>query len=84
MTLLIQSLSFLFALKKVIFEFAHKDLNDDLSHEIYNEVTVKIDALILIAFDIYMKCKSKIFDIRIADVKSRSQRAFELLERQKE
>ena len=75
------SLSFLFGLKKIVLdEVENSDQNKDLSKEIF-EFDQKVDALIRLAFDIYTKCRTKIYEIRIKEIKSQSQRAFEIFER---
>ena len=41
----------------------------------------KIDTLTLLAFDIYMKCREKIYEIKFNEVKGERERIFRLLER---
>ena len=40
----------------------------------------KIDELASVAFDIYMKCREKIFELRLSEAKAEGERAFRLLE----
>ena len=41
----------------------------------------KIDTMALLAFDIYMKCREKIYEIKLDEVKGERERLFRLLER---
>jgi hypothetical protein len=77
------ALSFLFAIKKIVREELE---NSDQYNELIKELCVfeeRIDTLIGMAFDIYTECREKIYEIRLKEINSRSQRAFEILERQK-
>lgn len=74
-----QALSFLFELKKII----HDELQAKITIKEICAFEEKIDRLIETGLDIYTKCRDKIYEIRLAEVKSRSQRAFDLLSRQK-
>ncbi len=40
----------------------------------------KIDELASVAFDIYMKCREKIYELRLSEAKAEGERAFRLLE----
>lgn len=54
------------------------------SHRIFAEwaeFESKIDTLALLAFDIYMRCREKIYEIKINEVKGERERIFTLLER---
>lgn len=65
-----QAVAFILALKKVIREELKGGIRDnDLSDEllIFHE---KIDEMALIAFDIYMKCREEIFEIRVNQAKN--------------
>lgn len=73
-----EALSFIFDLKKII---RNELINSDQKDDLFLESTVfdeKLDALFALAFDLYNKCRMKINDIKIAEIKSRSQRAFEI------
>ena len=72
-----QSTGFIFLLKKVIRESLKKELSDkDISKELlYFES--KIDELTLIAFDVYLKCREKVYDIKANEERNRTFRAFE-------
>ena len=78
-----EALSFLFDLKKII----RKELiNSDQKDEIITETCLfdeKFDTLFSLAFDVYSECRMKIHEIKLAEIKSRSQRAFEILQKKK-
>ena len=72
-----QSTGFIFFLKEVIREVFKKELSDsDILKELLHFES-KIDELILIAFDVYMKCREKVYEIKANDVRNRTFRAFE-------
>lgn len=77
------ALFFLFALKQIVREELgltnqHNGLIKE--HHVFED---KIDTLIGLAFDIYTECREKVHEIKLKEIKSQSQRAFEILERQK-
>ncbi|MDP2278775.1 MAG: RsbRD N-terminal domain-containing protein [Nitrospirota bacterium] len=64
-----QAVSFIFPLKRIIREeLAAEIAGNHLSDEIL-ALESEIDGLALSAFDIYMKCREKIYDIKANDVK---------------
>lgn len=72
------AVDFLFHLKKILKNELDDSLQDDgLPGEIERLYT-DIDNLILAAFDIFMKCREKIYEIRSNEIKKRS---YKLLER---
>ncbi len=74
-----QALAFIFLLKKVIRDELDKEMCGQLSDEL-SAFESKIDDLALLSFDIYMKCREKLYDIKANEVKSRT---FRLLQRAK-
>ena len=72
-----QSTGFIFLLKKVIKESLKKELSDKniLNELLYFET--KIDELTLIAFDVYLKCREKVYEIKANEERNRTFRAFE-------
>lgn len=72
-----QAIGFVFLLKKAIREKVGKDAPGigELS-----DFESKIDALALLAFDTYMKCREGIFELRVNQLRSERERAFHLLE----
>lgn len=73
-----QALSFIFPLKRIIreelrVEIAEKQLSDEIL-----SLESTIDSLALSAFDIYMKCREKIYDIKANEVKSMTFRLLQM------
>jgi len=66
------AVAFVFDLKKVIREVLAKQLDDNaqLMGELL-DVEAKIDRLALLAFDIYMGCREKIFQLKVEEIKRR-------------
>ena len=65
-----QAIGFIFFLKKVIRENFHKEIFEE---ELLDELLAfesKIDELGLIAFNVYMKCKEKIYEIKANEMKN--------------
>ena len=72
-----QSTGFIFLLKKVIRESLKKELSDkDILKELLHFES-KIDELTLIAFDVYLKCREKVYEIKANEERNRTFRAFE-------
>jgi len=67
-----QAVSFIFLLRKVV----RDELEDQvLENGMYQELLVfesRIDDLALSAFDIYMKCREKIYELKANEVKART------------
>ncbi len=60
-----QAVAFPLLLKKVIYDNLHQDIhNNGLTREII-EFESKIDRLSMLAFDIYMQCREKLFDLKL-------------------
>ncbi len=72
-----QSTGFIFLLKKVIREVLKKELSDLDSLKELLHFESKIDELTLIAFDVYLKCREKVYDIKANEERNRTFRAFE-------
>ena len=65
-----KALSFLFLLKKVI---RAEVMNETREYHILEELSViesRIDDLVNISFDIYMKCREKIYELKANEVKN--------------
>ncbi len=72
-----QAVAFIFSLKRVIRIILKKDLhNDNLLRQLY-EFDLKIDVLGLIAFDAFMACREKIYDLKANEMRNRTLHAFE-------
>lgn len=64
-----RAVSFLFLLKKVVREKAGGEIRrHNLSDEL-DEFETQIDKLILLSFDIYMKCRERIYEIKADEVR---------------
>ncbi|MBU1182367.1 MAG: RsbRD N-terminal domain-containing protein [Pseudomonadota bacterium] len=73
-----QATSFVFSLKKIIRDSVINKKPDD--RQIITELShfeQKIDLIGLIAFDIYMKCREKIFQLKANEEKNRTYKVFE-------
>jgi hypothetical protein len=68
-------------LKKTIKEKLGDEISDVRIFEEWSALDSKIDTMALLAFDIYMKCREKIFEIKVNEVKGETQRILRLLER---
>jgi len=69
--------AFILLLKNVVRDILGKALDDS---DIYTELLVfesKIDRLCLMAFDIYMQCREKVYQISANETRNRTFRAFE-------
>ncbi|MFA4915340.1 MAG: RsbRD N-terminal domain-containing protein [Syntrophales bacterium] len=74
-----EAISFVFSLKNVIRTELKRDIIEDrLLYEDLLKFESRIDELALIAFDVYMKCREKIYEIRVDEVKNKT---FSLLKR---
>ena len=72
-----QATAFILSLKKVLRENLTKELRDSSVAAELIAFEFKIDQLCLIAFDIYMQCREKIFQISANETRNRTFRAFE-------
>ena len=71
-----QATAFILSLKKVLRKNLTKELRDSrIASELVTFET-KIDRLCLMAFDIYMQCREKIFQIRANETRNRTFKAF--------
>jgi len=71
-----QATAFILSLKKILRENLSKELRDSRIASEFVIVESKIDQLCLMAFDIYMKCREKIFQISANETRNRTFRAF--------
>ena len=72
-----QAVSFIFSLKQVIRDILSKEMKDG---RFLNELPLfesKIDEMGLMAFDIYMRCREKIYQLKANELKNRTFSAFE-------
>jgi len=73
-----KAISFIFSLKNIIRDDLQKELakSESLQKELFF-IDSKIDEMCLAAFDNYMECKDKIFQIQISEVNDKAFRALE-------
>jgi hypothetical protein len=64
-----QSLSFLYLLKNVIREVLGNELQGPDVMKDVEDLWARIDELVLEAFNIYVECKKKIYEIRVEETK---------------
>jgi len=72
-----QATAFILSLKKALRANLTKELRDIHNTEELFEFELKIDQLSLMAFDIYMQCREKIYQISANETRNRTFRAFE-------
>jgi len=64
-----QAVAFIFQLKKVIREELQKEISENqLSDELFT-IEARIDKMAMLSFDIYVKCREKIYEIKANEVK---------------
>jgi hypothetical protein len=73
-----QAISFIFLLKKVVGEELRDEINENRLHEEMLSLDSKIDELALLSFDIFMKSREKIYELKATEVKNMT---FRLLQR---
>lgn len=76
-----QTIAFIFLLKKAIREELASEIAENRVLEELLKFESRIDKLVLLAFDIYMKCREKVFEIRVNEAKAERERVLKLLER---
>lgn len=73
-----QAVGFLFGLKGLIRQELGQSLYDKHFVKQWAALEARIDRLALLGFDIYQKCRQQIYDIRVRDVKRRSERLLQM------
>jgi hypothetical protein len=72
-----QAVSFIFSLKKVMAEELVNESGEHLYREL-QELEAEIDSLALVCFDIFVKCREQLYDIKANELRSMT---FRLLQR---
>ncbi|MGD1973851.1 MAG: RsbRD N-terminal domain-containing protein [Desulfobacterales bacterium] len=72
-----QAVAFILYLKEALRMSLTKELRDIRNVTEFSELESKIDRLSLMAFDIYMQCREKIYQLSANEMKNRTFRAFE-------
>ena len=73
-----EAVGFVFSLKKAIREELKGEVRGGAISDDLSKLECRIDDMALLAFDVYMKCREKIYEIKANEVKNRT---FMLLER---
>ncbi|MGO9017955.1 MAG: RsbRD N-terminal domain-containing protein [Syntrophobacteraceae bacterium] len=75
------SLAFIFSLKTIALKVLEEDLAAGVvDREELSDFDRKVDALALSAFDVYMRCRENLFEVRMTEVKNRTHRLLKLAE----
>ena len=67
---------FIFSLKSVVRDVLRKDIHEPRLEQEMVDFEARIDKLGLMAFDVYMKCKEKIYEIKANEFRNRFYSAF--------
>ena len=76
-----QAISFVFSLKKVIREELESDKNVTVPYNELLDLDSRIDALAMVSFDIFIKCREKLYEIRANELRNMT---FRLLQKANE
>jgi len=76
-----QATGFIFLLKKTIQEVLERRIEERQILVEWLKFQSKIDQLALLAFEIYMNCREKIYEIRVHEAKAEKEMALRLLEK---
>ncbi len=71
-----QAVSFIFSLKKIVRETLRKKLENSEDGEALISFESRVDELVMLAFDIYMGCRERLYDIKANEEKSKVYKAF--------
>jgi hypothetical protein len=67
-----QGIGFVFFLKRAISEELKNELESEGLQEEFRTFESRVDEMALIAFDIYMECLKRLYEVRASEVKSRT------------
>ena len=73
-----QAISFIFLLKKVLREELPNEINERQAFEELLMIEAKIDVLANVSFDIYMKCREKIYKLKANELRNRTSRILKM------
>ena len=76
-----QAIAFTLLLKRAIREELAGEIGEKQVFEELLNFGSRIDKLVLLALDIYMKCREKVYEIRVNEVKAETEQLSKLLER---
>ena len=70
-----QAVAFVFSLKEIAREAAADELRENrISWDDVLEFEARVDRLALLAFNVYMQCREKLFEVRVGEIKNRTHR----------
>ncbi|MBW1720542.1 MAG: RsbRD N-terminal domain-containing protein [Deltaproteobacteria bacterium] len=69
-----QAVAFVYLLKKIIRTHLEKDIREYRLYDELAEIEARIDRLALLAFDVYMKCREKLYELRANQASQRVSR----------
>jgi len=75
-----QAVGFIFLLKKAIEETLKSEIHKEPLLEEWKKIHSRIDDLALRAFDLYMDCREKIFEIKVKQARAEKEMAFRMME----
>ncbi|NOY40115.1 MAG: hypothetical protein GXO95_07810 [Nitrospirae bacterium] len=73
-----EAIGFIFLLKKVIRESLQKEIREHQTYDELLRLESRIDDLVSISFDVYMKCREQVYELKANEVKKMT---FRLLQR---
>jgi len=76
-----QAVGFVFLLKEAIESTLKEEIHKDPVAGEWKGFRSKIDALALCAFDVYVKCREKIYEIRVNQARVEKEMAFRMMDR---
>jgi len=74
-----EAVGFIFLLKKVIREELNEEINQEKILGEFAELEFEIDRVALIAFDLFMESREKVFQISMKETKYKLQKAMDLI-----
>lgn len=78
-----QAIGFIFNLKRIVREEIEEELNKEEIKDLY-ELDSRIDALALMAFNKYMECREKVYDVRLNEMRNLSMKMLERMNAKRE
>lgn len=74
-----QAITFVFLLKQIVRNrLGETTPGEAVSREDLAAFDSRVDGLALLAFDIYMQCRERLFEVRVAEVKNRTHRLLQM------
>lgn len=72
-----QSTAFILVLKNIVRDNLKKELANKHTAKAFTDFEAKVDAICLLAFDIYMECREKIYELKTNTERDKIYKAFE-------